>query len=347
MQIFKEISYRKNISILIDVPNTISYTIGAPAKAHFSDRSSCSISCLGCVNPRCMYLTEDDVNCDAIVAFPYDRMLSACPTNAIEWSEVLGVPVIDTEKCINCGICVSRCPVGALYFDESVKVNSATSIKQKNYQIDQYVLDNHILQIDSLLCIKKNGTMIIETNELLESIYDKLQNIQSIYHNVIGRNLLIALGCKCSMRRIGDVYTRMDAIYKSMAGTFGAVEIEFGRETLDASRGVLDDIAVLFTRYGVDKLNNKAFVICLQLPNARQGYWQVVKDINQVEHIKISTITIGALMILIWNNCSLIPENDYYYVDYDNMTIRDAISSQIGRPIEISDKSLGILEPLK
>lgn len=77
--------------------------------------------------------------------------------------------------------------------------------------------------------------MIAESDELLEAIYDKLTNIRNNYHNLIGRNLLIALGCKCSMRRIGDVYTRMDAIYSSNAGTFGAVEIEFGRDTLDIS----------------------------------------------------------------------------------------------------------------
>ena len=41
-----------------------------------------------------------------------------------------------------------------------------------------------------------------------------------------------------------------------------------------------------------------AVVVCLQLPNARQGYWQVVKDIFAVENIQINTIIIGALLIL-------------------------------------------------
>lgn len=347
MQVFKETANRKRISILTEVPIAISYSPGAPTKAHFSDRTNCSIACLGCINPKCMYLNESEVSCDAIDGFPHDQTLNACPTDAIKWNEESDVPVIDSTKCINCGICVSRCPVGALYFDKKIKVNSATSIKQGNYRIDNNSLDIHHHQIESLSHIKKSGTMVIETDELLESIYDKLSGIRNIYHNIIGRNLLIALGCKCSMRRIGDVYTRMDAIYSSVGGTFGSVEIEFGRDTLDASRGVLDDIAVLFTRYGVDKLRNKALVICLQLPNARQGYWQVVKDIMHVEQVKISTTTIGALMLLIWNSCTLIPENDYYYVDYDSMTIRDAIAQQIGRQIELSDKSLGILEPLK
>ena len=40
-------------------------------------------------------------------------------------------------------------------------------------------------------------------------------------------------------------------------------------------------------------------VICLQLPNARQGYWQVVKDVNAVEKIPIRTLTIGALLLFL------------------------------------------------
>ena len=150
------------------------------------------------------------------------------------------------------------------------------------------------------------------------------------------------------MRRIGDVYTRMDAIYSSLAGSFGAIEIEFGRDTLDASRGILDDIAVLNTRYGIKKHSNNALVICLQLPNARQGYWQVVRDLKIVEGIKIQTLTVGALMFLLWNSCIFEPENNRYYIDYDNMDLRKILCKQVDcKDISVSDKKLGIMEPMK
>lgn len=347
MQIFKETANRKRISILSEVPTSIRFVNDAPAKAQFCDGSICSLACLGCIDPKCMYFDETEVCCDAINGFPNDKSLNACPTDAIKWNTEMDIPAIDSEKCIHCGICISRCPAGALYFNVGVKVNTDFSENQKNYRVDNRSVDIHIHQLETLSQIKKSGTMVVETDGLLESIYDKLLNVRNNYHNIIGRNLLIALGCKCSMRRIGDVYTRMDAIYSSKEGTFGAVEVEFGRDTLDASRGVLEDIAVLYTRYGITKLRNKALVICLQLPNARQGYWQVVKDIMSVEQIKISTTTIGALMLLVWNGCSFIPEDDCYYVDYDNMSIRDAIVRQIGRNVQLSDKFLGILEPQK
>ena len=251
---------------------------------------------------------------------------------------------------INCGVCVSRCPVGALFFSDKgkLKVNTAPTEYVERRSPDTTTQSLHLRQIEQLVNTPRAGVYLNASDRLFESIYNKLFRLKSNYHNSVGRSLLIALGCKCSMRRIGDVYTRMDAIYSSPAGSFGAVEIEFGRDTLDASRGILDDIAVLNTRYGVHKLDNKALVICLQLPNARQGYWQIVKDVKIVEGIKIGTITIGALMLLLWNGCVFEPENDRYYIDYDNMDLRRILCVQVDcDDIPLSDKELGIVEPMK
>ena len=41
------------------------------------------------------------------------------------------------------------------------------------------------------------------------------------------------------------------------------------------------------------------------------------------------------------------PDDVAYYLDYDNMDLRSVISRQIRREIRISDKLLGILEPMK
>lgn len=63
----------------------------------------------------------------------------------------------------------------------------------------------------------------------------------------------------------------------------GVAEVEFGRDALDAVRGILDDIAVTNCRYGISEQNNFAFVVCLHLPNERQGFWQVFKDIKKLK----------------------------------------------------------------
>lgn len=350
MRVFKESMDRQSLSVLNEIPFAFEIHQGIPGTAHFRSGDECHIGCLGCTNPRCMYFSENEIECDHVDGFPNDKSINACPVEAIMWDNSSAAPVIDVRKCISCGVCVSRCPVGALYFSNRGKlmVNTDPSKYVENRKTDAAAQAVHLCQIEQLLKVPRAGVSLNPSDQIFRSIYDKLFRLKNNYHNSIGRNLLIALGCKCSMRRIGDVYTRMDAIYSSPAGSFGAVEIEFGRDTLDASRGILDDIAVLNTRYGVHKHNDKALVICLQLPSARQGYWQVVKDVKIVEGIKIGTITVGALMFLLWNGCVFEPEDDRYYIDYDNMDLRHILCVQVDcDDIPLSDKELGIMEPMK
>lgn len=347
MRIFSETTNRKAISILQQIPSRVEYRPGKPAISHFANGDICSIGCIGCTNPKCMRFEPQDITCDEVKNFPNDQSLDVCPVDAMRWDYETDAPIIDGDKCINCGICINRCPVGAIYFDRVVKVNIAQAANVDRKVADKSTVTMHFEQIASLEKIQKTGTPILESDKLFDSIYSKLSNIRSNYHNLIARNLLIALRCRSAMRRIGDVYTRMDAVYSSPDNCFGAVEVEFGRDTLDASRGVLDDIAVLYTRYGIHKSDNMPLVVCLQLPNARQGYWQVVKDIKTVEDITISTITVGAMMLLVWNGYYLMPDDVTYYLDYDNMDLRSAISHQLYRSINLSDKHLGILEPMK
>ncbi len=40
--------------------------------------------------------------------------IEKCPTGALFWDEENNRIGIDNEKCINCGLCVSECPVGAI-----------------------------------------------------------------------------------------------------------------------------------------------------------------------------------------------------------------------------------------
>ena len=350
MRVFNEGTNRHSLSILKEIPFAPEIHQGVPGTAHFRSGEKSHIGCLGCTTPRCMLFSKDEVECDYIDGFPNDKSVDVCPVRAITWDNSTGAPIIDSRKCFNCGICVSRCPVGALYFSNRGKlmVNTAKGDNVESKRPAASVQTVHVNQIEQLLKVPRGGVFLQASDQLFETIYEKLLRLRSNYHNFVGRNLLIALGCKCSMRRIGDVYTRMDAIYSSPAGSFGAVEIEFGRDTLDASRGILDDIAVLNTRYGVHKHENKALVICLQLPNARQGYWQVVRDVKNVERIKIGTITVGALMFLLWNGCMFEPENDRYYIDYDNMDLRRILCVQTDcDDIPVSDKELGIMEPMK
>lgn len=347
MRIFDKRANKENVIILKELPSKIIFRAGATSLALFSEGKVCSIGCLNCVTPKCMYFDEQKVKCSEVEDFSNDQTLNVCPVNALSWNVDLNIPTIDRTKCIVCGNCMNQCPVGAIYFDDNVKINLTHSAYEETTPIQQNTLEMHQQQILELEKVPKDGYFIVESDSLFQYIYGKLLSIGSTFHNIIARNLLISLGCHSAMRRIGDVYTRMDAIYSSEEGCFGAVEVEFGKDTLEASRAILDDIAVLSTRYGILKENNSPLVICLQLPNVRQGYWQVVKDVKNVENISIRTITIGALMLLNWNRYKLSLRDYNFYYDYDNMNLRTEVVQQLKKPVNLSNKFLGILEPNK
>lgn len=150
--------------------------------------------------------------------------------------------------------------------------------------------------------------------------------------------------------RIGDVYTRMDAVYAGRAEwdkTIGVIEVEFGRDTLDASRGILDDIAVLHSRSHINKNTNSALVVCLSFPNRRQGYFQVIKDIKNVLDLEIQTISLGALLLFVWNSSIINLGKREFYTDFDNMSIQVAVENRLGRKVLFPAKFLGILKPEK
>ena len=75
----------------------------------------------GCPN-SCMKPSLNDVGVEGCRAFSYDSELcrgckkcavaESCPTKAV--SVVNGKAVIDTDKCTNCGVCVGKCPFGAV-----------------------------------------------------------------------------------------------------------------------------------------------------------------------------------------------------------------------------------------
>ena len=190
-----------------------------------------------------------------------------------------------------------------------------------------------------------------ETDGIMERIYQDISQFdgRSMVPNILVRNLIIAWNHECAKSRTGDVYTRMDAVYSSNLKPTckGVVEIEFGRDTLEASRGILDDIAVMHSRNNLDKNDNAALVVCLSFPNKRQGYFQVIKDINRVLGLKIQTISLGALLLLVWNGAQVNFLSREFYVDFDNLSIRGITEFRLNRRINLSDGKLGILEPEK
>lgn len=350
MQIFKENSSSNKIGLLKVIPSSVEHYAGKESKwVHIGKdgiKTDIVSGCMHCKMPRCLYFNERQVSSN-IPEFSFDRNNHVCPVDAISWNVSESTPIFDKQKCIKCGICARMCPVGAIYFNPEVKLSQSNVI-----EIVPDNAENRKKQKDQLSLINKAfhiGYIFRESDRLMAKIYSRLECLSGNIPNLVARNLLIALGNKCAISRVGDVYTRLDALLETNDSSKGVVEVEFGRDTLDAVRGILDDIAVANCRYGIPKDENLPLVVCLQLPNERQGFWQVVKDIKKVEGISINTITIGALLLIMWSFQSFDISKTSFYIDFDEMSIRNKVDYILDSDttVNITNRKLGILEPEK
>ncbi|WNC14354.1 4Fe-4S binding protein [Brevibacillus brevis] len=333
------------------VPREIVYLPGNPAEIVLSTGERKIASCLHCPDAPCLSFKDHELQNSAFPEFPQDQSAAVCATNAIAWDNENGIPVVDNNRCISCGICVDRCPVGAIYMiEEGIEINN-NHIGDYLINLDEDDGDTSKIFGEKMYLlseVKRSGKLKIETDEVITNIYNQLAliDLDAQFPNIFSRNLLMTLGTTCSIRRRGDVNVRMDAVLGPPGTNYGVMEVEFDSNALlDSPRNILDDLAVLSSRYGINYSDITPVIVSIAFPNTRSEYWRVINDINNVLQIKINSITIGALILLIWNLKKVNFNTDSFYADSECMEIRSSIANIIGDNPNISIG--GILEVAK
>ena len=305
--------------------NSIKHNNGSPSIITINGKSFTS-KCINCKNKKCIKYRNDEISNDS-VKIPVNIDNNVCPVNAISSNN--GKIYINTSKCIKCGLCASRCITGAIYYNGSV------------FTVDEYASDSE----EKYNNIEHFGQIIKEDTNLLNEIYNKI--VQSnINPNIISRNLLNQCGIQTYLSRKGDVNLRMDAILLNNDKK-GVCEIEFNNDVLSCPRCILDDLAVLCSRYGYDLKDTLSLVVALGLPNNRTDYWRVIKDINNILDVKIQTVSIGFLLIAMWNFKKINLISNDYYKDCDDNSLTSEIQVVLDRKINIIKDDNSIFETIK
>lgn len=344
---------RQAISFKNDLdPSMIKWSGGkAPAVIYYSDNSRSYSVCIRCMEPPCMYYSDQEIQLEVFKDFPFDKNNEVCPTAAISWENGNSFPQIDPELCIYCGLCIQRCPARAIYFSD----DSAIIISEPN---------NHLIEVNELVGEEnlnkttqkfnsslEKGIFLLEDNQTINVFKTKLDSHipkqSAQFPNHLSRNLLIGVGIGALMRRLGDVNIRMDLLLGPPGINQGTGEVEFGDGILDAPRNILDNIAILVNKYRSSKELIIPLVVMYTLPNSRSDYWLVVKDIRRVLGINIQTVTIGMLAIVLWNKLKLsINRGTEFYIDTDDSSLRDKLGVVLKRNVNVS-LDLGFLESEK
>lgn len=347
---FRQIPASKKIGISsVDNPNQFLFSFKEPSTFAVEGKVYKS-SCVGCLNPACMKFFSEELNLQTaeLNGLTFDPEDTVCPVDAINWERGARTPSIISEICINCGICIRRCPFGAIYSDGKKAVIHLDEPHISFESLSPQNLEKHKNQLTSARNARHLGHYIDPSECQLKVVYNKISSIQlTQFPNLFIRNLFLVLGNKCVMRRRGDVYFRIDVIIEDESQFIGILEVEFGADSLESPRAVLDDFSVISSRYNVPKEKIKPYIVFLEFPNRRAEYWQVIKDINNVLEIKINSLTLGSLLLLLWKHCFISFSQIESYADVDFPSIRENIS-QLSESDNLPEfNNLAILEPIK
>lgn len=317
-----------------------------PATIHFNNGNTIFSSCLKCPNTPCYNFSKAEVNLKALPDCAYNTNNITCPANAISIDKYTSTPVIDSNKCIGCGICAFRCPTKAIYIKNGSAIINTKIAENDKQHYTTVSFDEFNTTLNIINDLKCEGALISESDLVMNKIYKDILNLNKIdsnLPNVFVRNILLSLGTIYNSSKTGDNNFRMDGLL-SNSSQLGVCEIEFGSDLLNSPRNILDDIAVICSRYSNDCSSIYPLIVNLEFPNTRSEYWRVIQDIKQILNIKINSISLGALLLILWNLQKIDIITHDFYADCDNLSIRNAIKVILNRDINLSMGCNSILE---
>lgn len=251
-------------------------------------------TCLGCGNAPCMEKDDSELALfGALDAFPGNPSRDVCPTGAIRWNGDNSAAVVVANDCMGCGLCISRCPYGAISLADGQTARVETTDPDKLVSMGQ-ASGKHPE-------VRRSGRISRLDAPAASNLPASVTELVDSRTTLLVRNLLNEVGLNARTRRPGDTNMRIDAVGFSRRERPFVAEIETGADVLESPRALLEDVAVLHSRYGYAVDGIDPISIILSFPNIRSEYYQVIRDIEKVLGLRCRTITIGALVALLWN----------------------------------------------
>lgn len=134
-------------------------------------------ACLKCTDQKCIRYIDEEISCREFPDFSYKRDLNVCPVEAISWNYSKEIPQVDNSKCIGCGLCASRYPVGAIYRENNQMKIAEPNENYELLSITHPLLEQHkkmIMKLESLPWKWTQYILTLIVKELLKLNLDEL-----------------------------------------------------------------------------------------------------------------------------------------------------------------------------
>ena len=190
-------------------------------------------TCLGCYDTPCMTMAAEDLALPEVLReFPGDPSRDVCPTGAIAWNTSGEAVEVNRDACIGCGLCVARCPYGAISLTPE-----GVAVVVSGDPDDLTVAADRTLSSAGHVRTQRMGRIGPVRISAVQQMPDSIDSLNSNAGTRLVRNLLIECGIKCRIRRPGDTNVRMDGVLATAEGRLGVLEIELGNAVLGVTQG--------------------------------------------------------------------------------------------------------------
>jgi hypothetical protein len=242
----------------------------------------------------------DEIPRPARVDTPYNPDVAVCPTGAIK-RDSNGEARVDAAACFGCGMCVVRCPVGAVSLDPQTGkarvaerdpgIYEIVPPGDGTFQAERGLIAATVIGESPRFADAERVTLQLR---LLERVLAGVDAQRAI--GLLARNTFLLGGIAARMKNAGDNNAWSELAVDD--GNFLMVtELEPGGDVLDALRRGVSGCAVVVSRYGVDLRSVGVCVVLARLPNERVDYYRAARDFR--ESLGVPVLTLPAAVLLL------------------------------------------------
>lgn len=291
-------------------PLRLAHSVGSPiavlwsegrGRVRFSSRLEVPGACIGCSDSPCMQYSLAELQEQPVDGFLSDFASRVCPTDAIT-RDGSGVPTVDAEGCIGCGVCLRRCPTGAISMPpgEAAEINAtANAAFTRSGGLDIAASRTLFRRVRSSGPVFSRGGLEAARENLRWPGRDGDARL-------LVRNLLISLGHRCSLARRGGI--RVAALSREPEGRLNVIEFNWKNDPEHLRRLLFDDLPVVVERYQIEAAaialeTTRCLMIVRALPDREQTAMSQIARASKswVPNTVVHVLTVEALACIAWS----------------------------------------------